>query len=193
MSVFMALLLQAMVAAPPVDPVAVQAAKDDAASARAAAAAAATAAATADSKAVAATNAAAAAAAAVPVTCTQPPAPDAMVATVGTAAPCVARADAAKQTAIPPAAATTISGGTFSGTWTAPLPAAPTRAIATVEGAVPYHCQIITKTLTGFTGKCWLVNTSSTLPGLATSLLGYTVPLLVDSGSGIAVTVLARQ
>jgi hypothetical protein len=186
MSVFMALLLQAMVATPAVDPAMVQAAKDDAASARSDAAAAATAAATADRK-------ASAAAAAVPATCAQPPAPDAMVATAGTAAPCVPRADAAKQTAIPPAAATTVSGGTFSGTWTAPLPAAPSRAIATVEGAVPYHCQIITKTVTAFTGKCWLVNTSATLPGVLTSLVGYTLPLLVDSGAGIAVTVLARQ
>ncbi len=130
---------------------------------------------------------------AIPSTCTQPPAPDASTATAGSGTPCTPRIDAARQTPIPPASAVTVSGGGFSGVWGMTLTAAPTRAIATVEGATPYHCQIINKTASSFTGKCWLVNTSTTLPSLATSLLGYTVPLLVDSAAGIAVTVLARQ
>ena len=116
-----------------------------------------------------------------------------MTATAGVGTPCTPREDAAKQTPIPPASATTVSGGGFSGTWGMTLANPPQRAIATVEGATPYHCQIITKTATAFTGKCWLVNTAATLPGLATSLLGYSIPLLVDSTAGIAVTVLARQ
>jgi len=139
------------------------------------------------------TTAQQAAAALVPPTCTQPPAPDATAATAGVAAPCTPRQDAARQTPVPPASAVTVSGGGFSGTWPMALASPPTRALATVEGPTPYHCQIITKTATAFTGKCWLVNTSSNLPSLATSLLGYTVPLLVDAASGIQVTILARQ
>jgi hypothetical protein len=142
---------------------------------------------------VAAQAAAAAAAAAQPAICTSPPAQPGMVATAGTAAPCLPRADAAPATQNPVATAVTASDGTFTGNWLTSYASPPSRAIATVDGSTPVHCQVVTKTTTGFTGKCWLVNYSSTLPSLATSLLGYAINFLSNAAAGITVNVFARQ
>ena len=131
--------------------------------------------------------------AAAPPVCTDPPPSPGMTATAGTDTACVRRKDATPATQVPPATATTASDGTFSGTWPAAFASPPSRALATVDGATSYHCQIITKTATAFTGKCWLVSTSMTLPTLATSLLGYVIPFLTSAAGGLTVNVFARQ
>lgn len=134
-----------------------------------------------------------AAQAVVPPTCTQPPAPDAMVATVGTGNPCTPRADAARATQIPPATAVTTGDGTFSGNWSVTLTAAPTRRIATIYGTgVPYHCQLASMSVTGFTGKCWAL-VATTLPSVPTALLSLVVSPVANTASGLTVNVFARQ
>lgn len=135
----------------------------------------------------------------IPQTCTQPPAAEALVATLGTGTPCTQRVDAAPSTVVPPAVATTASDGSFSGNWVdansnaITLSSAPTRGIATIYGStIPYHCQIATMTTTGFTGKCWAI-VAVTLPSLATSLLGYVVSPFQNAAAGLTVNVFARR
>lgn len=87
----------------------------------------------------------------------------------------------------------TLADGSFSGTWPMTLTVAPSRAHAWIESAAtPYLCQIATRTTTGYTGKCWqLISTS--LPLLATSLLGLVVSPVANPAAGLTVNVLARQ
>ncbi len=138
------------------------------------------------------TAATTAAQAQVPAICTNPPAPDAMLATAGVGVPCTPRTDAARQTQVPPAQAVTAVDGSFSGNWTTTLPAVPTRGYAAIFGTgTPYHCQLATFTTTGFTGKCWALVTT-TLPSLPNSLLGLVVSPVANPAAGLTVNVFAR-
>jgi hypothetical protein len=87
----------------------------------------------------------------------------------------------------------TDGNGGFVGSWPVAFPAEPTVAYAAVYGqSSPFLCGIITKTATGFTGKCYALATM-TLPSTATALLGLALSPFQNAAANLTVTVTGRQ
>jgi hypothetical protein len=88
----------------------------------------------------------------------------------------------------------TLSDGTFSGTWAIPFSAPPTGYLADIpsSGNTPYKCTVSAVTATTFSGKCWQL-VATTLPTVATALLGLTVSPISNATSGLPVRVVGRQ
>lgn len=132
-------------------------------------------------------------AATVPVACTTTPMPDTLVGSVGTATPCSPRPDNTRPTVIQAKNTTTASDATWSVTFDTAFASTPIYADARVYGSTtPYICTVSSLSATAASGKCFQLVTT-TLPTLATSLLGLVVSPFVTAGSGLSVRVVARQ
>jgi len=86
---------------------------------------------------------------------------------------------------------TLISGGTFSGTWSTPLPAPPILVLTPIAtGSAAVTCELTSApTVSNFAGRCWSSqNTSITTAALT---LGLTVLPNIASPAGTQVQVLA--
>lgn len=124
--------------------------------------------------------------------------PDTLTGSVGTQPQCTLRQDATRPTVIQATTVITASDGSFSGTWPTPFASTPVFRSAQVEitsaQQPPIDCSFIagTVTATGFTGKCAQL-TSTTLPTVATSLLGLVVSPIVNAAGGQTVRIVGRQ
>lgn len=87
----------------------------------------------------------------------------------------------------------TASDATWSVTFDTAFASTPIYADARVYGSTtPYICTVSSLSATAASGKCFQLVTT-TLPTLATSLLGLVVSPFVTAGSGLSVRVVARQ
>lgn len=85
---------------------------------------------------------------------------------------------------------TTVSGGTFGGTWTTPLPAPPTIVMTPIAAAASIDCQLTSApTTTTFAGRCWTSQT--TLLNLTLITAGLTLNPTTNTAAGIQVQVIA--
>lgn len=134
-----------------------------------------------------------AAQAAVPSPCNTVPMQDTLTGTVGAGTPCTTRPDATRPTVIQAKTTTTAADATYSVTFDAPFASTPIYADARVYGATqPYLCTVTTLTATGASGKCFQL-VATTLPTVATSLLGLVVSPFASAAAGLSVRVVARQ
>ena len=141
-----------------------------------------------------ASAAAASASAAIPAPCPTAPIPDSYSATPGTGTPCTTRPDATRQTVVQSARGTTATDGTFTIAWPSQslFATMPTYAHAEILSAsAPYQCDVGSVSTTTITGKCFML-VSSSLPTLATSLLGLVITPY-GSASSLTVMVVGRQ
>jgi hypothetical protein len=92
----------------------------------------------------------------------------------------------------------TDTAGNFAGNWPQAFASVPGWYQADVDipnsSASPYKCSFYTGTVTttAFSGKCSQI-VATTLPTVATSLLGLTVSPLANAASGLTVRVIGRQ
>lgn len=131
--------------------------------------------------------------AAMPAPCPGTQLADTLNGTVGSGTPCTVRVDAARPTVVQAAIVTTDASGNWSVTWAKAFanatPYINPQAINT--GTQPYICNVSSSTTTGATGRCWQTVTS-TLPSLATSLLGLVINP-TSAAASIQVRVAARE
>lgn len=131
-------------------------------------------------------------AAATPDPCT-PPMADTLVASAGSGPRCMPRTDATRATVIQAKTTITATDSTWAVTFDAAFPTIPIYADARVYGASqPYLCTVQTLTTAGASGKCYQL-VATTLPTVATSLLGLVVSPVSSAASGLSVRVVARQ
>lgn len=85
---------------------------------------------------------------------------------------------------------TTASGGTFSGTWDAPLVGTPTIVLTPIAANASIDCQLTSApTSTTFAGRCWTAQTTSLNLTLITA--GLTLNPMTNTAAGVQVQVIA--
>ena len=135
----------------------------------------------------------AAVAAIVPAPCGTVPSADTLNGTVGTGT-CYTRPSDTRPTVVQAAIVATDATGAWIVTWAKPFTSAAPyinpQAINT-GGTQPYICNVSSSTASMATGKCWQTITS-TLPSVATSLLGLAVNP-TGAAASIQVRVAARD
>lgn len=130
---------------------------------------------------------------AIPPVCTVVMPQDTYTGSVGTQAQCTPRRDATRPTQVQSTSVVTGSDGSFSGPWPIAFATAPAYAHAEIYAtSTPYICQINTATVSGYTGKCYQV-ISTTLPGTLLALGGLVVSPVSSVAAGLTVKVIARQ
>lgn len=131
----------------------------------------------------------AAIAAAVPQPADTLPPTEAVTPTAG-AAPTYRRSDAVPVRITRATTVTTTTGGTFSGTWSTPLSAAPAIVMTPIAANASIDCQLTAApTTTAFQGRCWTSQTTLLNLSLVTS--GLTVSPTVNTAAGIQVQIVA--
>lgn len=131
---------------------------------------------------------------ATPQPCASAPAPDSLMGSVGSKAPCVPAADASRPTVVQAANVITDGAGQWAVTWARPFTAASpvVNPLPVNAGALPILCNVAARSATGASGRCWQ-STSTTLPGTLAGLAGTLVSPFGSPASGAAVMVIARE
>ena len=105
-------------------------------------------------------------------------------------APTYRRSDAQPTRITRATTVTTVSGGTFSGTWSAPLPNAPVIVLTPISANASIDCQLTAAPTTStFQGRCWTAQT--TLLNLSIITAGLTLNPMNNTAAGVQVQVLA--
>lgn len=129
----------------------------------------------------------------IPPVCADPPAQDTLSGSAGSSTPCTHRADATAQTVIQAKNVTTAADSTWSATFDVPFATVPIYADARIYGqSQPYLCTVTVVTTTGASGRCYQL-VATTLPVVATSLLGLVLSPVSNAAGGMSVRVVARQ
>lgn len=132
--------------------------------------------------------------AATPAPCATPAA-DTLNGTAGVGLPCMSRPDATRPTAVQAGNVVTASDGTWAITFARPFSSALPYVhaeVVTPGAALPYDCNVTTRSATGATGKCFQ-STTTTLPGTLLALSGLVVSPFSNTTSGLSVMVIARE
>lgn len=125
--------------------------------------------------------------------CVLPPAPDTLLGTVGTSTACSRRSDSTRPTAVQAAAVVTDASGNWTVTFAKSFANAPAVDPLPINtGSLPIMCNVVSRSVTGATGKCWQANTA-TLGGSLTALLNAVVNVFGNAAANTTVMVLARD
>lgn len=121
------------------------------------------------------------------------PAKDTLTGSAGVLEKCMPRADASRPTVIQAKTTTTATDSTYTIAWDVPFASTPIYADARVYGSdQPYLCTVTTVSATGASGRCYQL-VATTLPTVATALIGLTVSPFASAASGLSVRVVGRQ
>ena len=127
-----------------------------------------------------------------PQQCSQAPIPDTLMGSPGSQA-CFTPRDASRPTAVQAATVLTDATGLWSLTFNRSFStSAVVLPIPVNSGNLPVLCNVTSRSQTAASGRCWQ-SALTTLPGVATSLLGLVVSPFTTAASGISVMVIARE
>lgn len=129
----------------------------------------------------------------VPRGCLSSPSPDTLNGSPGSV-PCYVSSDATRPTSVQAANVITDSSGNWSVTWARPFNSSTPviNPLPVNTGTLPILCNVVARSASGASGKCWQ-STTNTLPGTLASIGGMVVNPFGTTAGSAAVMIIGRE